>query len=329
MDIAGLLIVLLIGGLVAWVFCILSIAWSLTHPPRRGYTWALARSLPASPAELSPPLGPRRFETWTFRSSRGRGVFEAWDIPADDPSGPICIFTHGWSDSRITSLDRLIALLPHCSRIVMWDLPAHADTPRSRTEPTPTWLRMGTSEVQDLLDLLTTVCEGGRAGVPPRVVLAGFSLGAGLAIAAAADPRSAHVVGVIAEAPYRLPQTPARRVLALRGLPHGVTLTIAMFIIGLLARQGRRWRSPGGSFDRAEHAARLRCPLLLVHSRADAVCPIEDSQEIARRAGAGATLCSLTAPGHSEVWSHAEASVASNAVGAFIRSLSPAATPPV
>ncbi|MBX9737325.1 MAG: alpha/beta hydrolase [Phycisphaerales bacterium] len=323
MDILGLLIVLLLGGLVAWLFCILSIAWNLTHPPRRGYTWALARSLPASPAELPPPHGPRRFETWTFRSSIGRGVFEAWDIPADNPAGPVCIFTHGWSDSRITSLDRLIALLPHCSRVVMWDLPAHADTPVSRSEPTPTWLRMGTTEVRDLLDLIATVCDGDRAGAPPRLVLAGFSLGAGMSIAAAAaaDARSANIVGVIAEAPYRLPQTPARRVLALRGLPHGLTLTVAMFIIGLLARQGWRWRSPGGSFDRAEHAARLRCPLLLVHSRADAVCPIEDSQEIARRAGAGATLCSLTAPGHSEVWSHAEASVASNAVGAFIRSL--------
>jgi len=332
MDLAGFVIVLLIGGVLAWIFCVVTIAWSLTHPPRRGFTWALSKSQPATPAELPPPFGPKRFEAWTFRSSHGRGVFEAWDIPGDDPRGPVCIFTHGWGDSRISSLDRLGALSACCSRVIMWDMAAHADTPASRAEASPGWLAMGTKEVLDLVDLVRTVSEGERAGGRPRVVLAGFSLGAGISIAAGADDRiSSLISGVIAHAPYRLPATPAESVLMMRGMPHGVTLSAALMIIGVLARQPLTWLRAGGSFDRARHASRLRCPLLVIQSEADAICPIADGREIAAAAGAatgtrgrtGGTLCVLKISGHSELWSHAEARIAGEAIGAFIRSLAP------
>ncbi len=325
MDFVGFAIVLLIGGLTAWTLCVVMIAWSLTHPPRRGFTWALSKAQPSTPAELPPisgAAGTRKFETWTFRSSHGRGVFEAWDIPGDDPSGPVCIFTHGWGDSRITSLDRLGTLATSCSRVIMWDMAAHADTPASRAERSPGWLAMGTREVLDLVDLVRTVSEGNRAGGRARLVLAGFSLGAGISIAAAADQRvSAMIDGVIAQAPYRLPRTPAERVLAMRGLPRGVTLTMALRIIGVFAGQQASWLRAGGSFDRAAHAARLRCPLLVIHSEADAICPIDDGREIASAAGERGTLCVLKTSGHTELWSHAEAGIASAAIGTFIRSL--------
>jgi len=163
-------------------------------------------------------------------------------------------------------------------------------------------------------------------------VLAGFSLGAGISIAAGADERiSSLISGVIAHAPYRLPATPAESVLMLRGMPHGVTLSAALMIVGMLARQPLTWLRAGGSFDRARHASRLRCPLLVIQSEADAICPIADGREIAAAAGAatgtrgrtGGTLCVLKISGHSELWSHAEARIAGEAIGAFIRSLAP------
>lgn len=314
---------LALGFAIAWLLSVVYVAWQLTHPPRRGSTWALARNLPASPAELSPPLP---FDTWRFRSSHSRGTFEVWSIPGHDPAGPTILFSHGWGDSRINSLPRLAGLLPAASRVIMWDLAAHADTPIDRTDPPPSHLSMGVHEVDDLCDLidhLTAPSPHAPTSPADRLILAGFSLGAGLSIAAAARPQyHTKVLAVIAEAPYVLPQTPARNVMHIGGFPHRLNLIPALWLVGLLTRTGPRWLSRAGSFDRATLAAKLTCPLLVIHSADDEICPFADAEAIVA-AARNARLLQVQGLPHTQLWPSPESPRVTDEITTFTRSCAP------
>lgn len=274
----GLAQLLALGLVIAILSAAAYAAWMLTHPPRRTYASAVARGRPGDPSEL--PV-PRPYETWSFRS--GALEFPVWDIPGDSPAGPVIIVTHGWADSRLGALARLPALLPVASRIIAWDLRGHGEAPGI--------CRLGTSEVDDLAALVD------RLGAGP-VVLYGASLGGGVSIALAAREAFApRIAAVIAEAPYRMPMTPARRVMHARGLPYRANLPIAFWVLGLGFGAGPGWRA----FDRARHAERLRCPLLALHGESDRVCPIEDGREIAA-AAPGGEIAVIPGGGHNDLW---------------------------
>jgi pimeloyl-ACP methyl ester carboxylesterase len=322
----GLLALLALGLLLSLALLTAYTARVLTRPPRRGYTWALARGLAGTPMELppateadqaAPATGPRPFSTFTIRS-RGRDL-PAWDIPGDAPDGPAVIFVHGWGESRVHGLARLGAWLPHASRVLMLDLPAHGDAPGALT--------MGTAEVDDLLAALDAVPAEPAASPGGRpVVLHGFSLGAGLCIAAAArlgegDARGARVMGVIAEAPYRFPQTPARRVMAAAGYPVWPAVPLALGLLGLLRfGQGWSWFLAEGAaaFDRAALARAVRVPLLVIHGERDEVCPPDDGRSIAEAAPMG-QLVLVPSAGHLDLWTDpASREAAASAVRAFM-----------
>ena len=295
-PILGLAQLLLVGLFIAFLWSVAWTIWRLTHPPRRTYASALARGCPGDPSELpARPDGQRRtFTSWTLRTSDGLDL-PVWDMPGDDPRGPVLILTHGWGDSRIGALTRAEPLLLHVSRTVMWDLRGHGDAPGT--------CRLGTREVDDLRRLIAQV-RGESAGSAPAVVLLGWSLGAGVSIVAAAsvDPaastdRSAPVASLIAEAPYRRAITPARNVLRGLGLPVGPVLQLAFWLLGLDFGVGPRWRG----FDRAAHAAGLRVPLLLIHGDQDEVCPFEDARAISASCP-GARLIHVEGAGHHSLW---------------------------
>lgn len=273
----GLVLLLALGLAIVWISAVGNVAWMLTHPPRRTYASAVARGRPGEPSELPGPS--RRFEEWEFES-RGLAV-PVWEIAGDRPEGPTIVLSHGWADSRIGGLMRVAALAPLASRLVLWDLPGHGEAPGAS--------RLGTAEVQDLAALLERLGGG-------QVVLYGWSLGAGVAIAAA-HGRS-NVTAVIAESPYRLAATPARNVLRARGLPHGLILGPALRALGLtFPGLGDR------AFDRSALAAELPCPLLVLHGDTDVVCPAEDGRAIAAAAPRG-ELAVIEGGGHNDLWTN-------------------------
>lgn len=293
----GLLAFLLLGLGVTLATLTLFTLRALTRPPRRTYASALARGRPGDPGELPPgPSGQRAFESWPLRWQRLE--LPVWDMPGDDPDGPVLVLSHGWGDSRIGALTRAEHLLPLASRLVMWDMPGHGEAPGV--------CRLGSTEPDALAALLDAV----RAARP--IVLYGWSLGAGVSIAAASDRRD--VAGVIAEAPYRLPATPARNVLAILGLPFRPNLALALGWLNLRA-EGRL--SPD-RFDRAVLASRLACPVLVIHGARDDVCPIADGRAIA---GAGrGDMLELASAGHHGLWTSPESLAACrDRVGAFLR----------
>ena len=288
---------LLAIGLVVYV---LALVWHtmrrLRRPPRRTYVSAVARGKPGDPSEA---LNGRAYETWAMRSD---GLdLPVWDVAGDDPDGPVVIMVHGWGDARVGALARLPAIVPAASRVVMLELPGHGEAPGKCS--------LGAREVEDLCGLVERVREGDR-----KLVVFGWSLGAGVAIAAGAGTCSEQIDGIVAEAPYRLAPTPARNVLRNANLPHSVNLGPAMAVLGMRFGVGPQWRG----FDRAELASKLACPLLVVHGAHDEVCPIEDGREIASRAPEG-ELCEIEGGRHNNLWTDEEpAETAGLAVRGFL-----------
>lgn len=283
MNWLGLATILAQGLVIAFALSVWWVARRIRRPPRRTYASALARGKPGDPSEL---LSPREFTEWSLD---WRGLrLPVWDIPGDAPSGPVIVCTPGWADSRLGALSRLPALLPHASRVIAWDPPGLGDAPNWPRGPLSGW-PMGTREHEMLHAMLE------RLGDERPVVLFGWSAGGGISIVAAADHPS--ITGVIAEAPYRLAWTPAFRVLRMMKLPWRVNGPVAFALMGIRLGVGPRWRA----FDRAEHASRLRCPLLVLHGDQDEVCPIDDGRAIANAAPRG-TLAIIAGGHHNDLW---------------------------
>jgi pimeloyl-ACP methyl ester carboxylesterase len=298
----GFPLLLLLGLLIAMIALIGWTTWRLTRPPRRTYASALAQGRPAQPDQLPATPArttPRTFDAWSLRV--GTLDLPVWDVPGDGPpEAPIIIFTHGWGDSRIGALSRAHMLMHLASRCILWDMQGHGDAPGTST--------LGIHEPAALRLLIERVASTDARPIDPRpIVLLGWSLGAGVSIAALADsqgpwnsPLASRVHGIIAEAPYCLPATPARNMLGVYGLPHQLNLAPALACIGLEAGSGLRWSA---AFDRAGRAKHLPCPLLILHGEFDDISPPSDAQAIAD-AAPRATFHMLPASGHHGIWTH-------------------------
>lgn len=295
----GLMQLLAIGFIVGMVTLILYTAWMLTHPHRRTYAWAISRSEPGDPGELEEPLS---FESDQLDAEHG--IVPIWDIKGRNPDGPLVLMTHGWGSSRQGALKRLAGIIEHSSRIIAWDLPGHGEAPGMA--------RMGIDEHLDAIQILRVLgaCDQG-------VVLMGWSMGAGISLALAqAIEDTTDLRGVICEAIYANPDTPARAVLSLRGMPHRLNLAPAIKLIGMRLGAGARWRG----FDRQRIASRIHAPILLIHGDQDPVSPIADAQRL-QTAAPDATLCTIRGGGHNNLWSdEVFRAQCVQAVGAFMQS---------
>lgn len=303
-DLIGLAELLGAGLAVVIVAVVWFTAHRLRHPPRKTEAWAASRRVPADPGELDPPRSFRGSEVTLDRFD-----VPVWEIDGDDPEGPAVILTPGWGDSRLGALARLTAITPWASTVIAWDPPGLGATPGA--------CGLGVSEPALLAELAEHVGSG-RA-----VVLFGWSLGAGVSLAAA--ERSRGVSAVIAESPYRRAATPARNVLRAAALPYRINLPVALALVGTRLGIGPWWRG----FDRAAIAARVRVPVLVIHGSADTVSPPADGRDIADAAPLGA-LVEIDGAGHNDLWTDAGfSSTATRAVSEFSSRLrgSPAGSP--
>lgn len=277
----GLIQILAIGFTVGLLAMIVCTAWMLIHPPRRTYAWAVARSQPGDPGELDRPLG---FEERTVQTTHTQ--VPVWDIAGRAPDGPVVLMTHGWGSSRQGAIKRIEPIADHASRVIAWDLPGHGEAPDHA--------RMGYDEHKIAAELIAHLGIEDHA-----LVLFGWSMGAGISLVLCARLQQHYNVrGVVCEAVYREPKTPAKAVLSLRGMPHRLNLAPALGLIGLKLGAGLRWNG----FDRAEIASKVAAPILLIHGDADPVSPIEDAERV-REAAPTADLCVIEGAGHNNIWS--------------------------
>jgi len=261
-QLPGLLSLLALGFAVYFVAVTLFTWFRLTHPPRRTYAWAVSRGVPGDPGEL-----PEAPEWTTWRIKDPPRSMEVWDVTGGDPEGPVLLFLHGWSDGRVGTLPRIPAVLDRCSRVLAFNLPRQGERQDKVS------LSMGAHEHRDV----RCVLEAAQIAGKPLVIF-GWSMGAGIAMDAAVRMQDElNILGLILEAPYRDPFTPARNVLHLAGIPWRGTLRVAIWLIGVRQRVGPKWRG----FDRVELARRLRVPAFVFHGDEDETCPFEHGERIA------------------------------------------------
>ncbi len=288
----GLLQLLALGLLAAVAFATWATVHRLRRPRRKTYAWAVSRGKPGDPSEAD---APRAFESITLTIDGTGTTTDAWRIPGDNPSGPCVIFTPGWADSKLGVLPRLPALLPHASEVIAWDPPGHGEQAGL--------CALGTREPAQIARIVRELADTDSSR---RFILHGSSLGGGASIVAAVmlaesgfdvGGRGGKVVGVIAEGPYRIPPTPARNVIRAAGLPWQPNGPLAFAYLAARLRTNPTWRT----FDRAAWAARLTCPLLVLHAGEDEVCPLEDGRAIAAAAPEG-EIAVIEGAGHNTLW---------------------------
>ena len=312
----GFAILLILGLALAVIMSALAVVRRLRNPPRKTYSWAVARNKPGDPGELP---NPRAFDAYTLNLEIAPPTTPVWNIDGDDPRGPVVIYTPGWGDSRLGVLPRLTGLAPNASRIIAWDPPAHGEAQSK--------CFLGTREDRILRQLI----DHAHNTYPDRpVILYGASLGGGVSIVCAANQDCPPcVAGVISEAAYRFPWVPARNVIRMSNLPWAINGPLAFAYLAFRLRAGykfsRAHRCSGGGvegFDRAKHAAHLRVPLLLIHGDHDEVCPIEDSQvmhDAAHASGASAQLVVVNGGSHNDLWTNEDSlHTVAHAVSDFI-----------
>lgn len=271
----GLPLLLLLALLLFTLWGGFAIAWDALHPPRKGFAWALATGRPTSPEAAGlqadetslPGLDGVRCPAWHVR---GHGGAHA----------PTLLMLHGWGRSRWDSLARLGPLLPCAFDAWLPDLPAHGEHPAGRG-----WV--GVREPEAVVAMLGEIAAH-RPGAP--IVLVGHSLGAGIALRAAARAAGAAIAGVVAIAPYRDLRSPIPGRLALRGIPTFPFMPVAIAMLRAVGCMDL-------PLDRDVKG--LRLPVLLVACEGDRISPIADAEALAQ-ALANATLFALPGDRHDE-----------------------------
>lgn len=249
----GLALVIAVGTLAALRY--------ITRPPRITYGIAVARRLPGCPADIGLDYEEREFH---FRDRTHTRVF---DIRGAAANGPVVIVSHAWGESRYDVQYLLPLLVPHASRVLLYDLRGHGENSAARS-------LLGTREVDDLVELVEAMVPRGA-----RIVLTGRSLGAGISIAAGAK-LGERVAGVLGESAFRHTMEPIAAKLRELGYPR--------FPFELLIdRHLAFWFQSRKAYDRATHAAKLTAPLLLLHGERDRYCPSASAQAIASAAKRG------------------------------------------
>lgn len=166
------------------------------RPPRKMFAWALATGRPKDPSDLG-----LRFDEVQYSSGQ-RHPCPAWRIYGDatESDAPIMVMLHGWGRSRWDSLTRVEPFRKACSEIVLLDLPAHG-------EHAGAWSGVGTSEPQCVLHVLQEIAQQ----FPKRaLILAGHSMGAGVAIRAANLAKHEVDSGTALVAPTQVEGMPAQ-----------------------------------------------------------------------------------------------------------------------
>ncbi|MHC4982736.1 MAG: alpha/beta hydrolase [Planctomycetota bacterium] len=203
---------------------------------------------------------------------------DVWVIDADPPAGVAdpkkfkpygtVVLRHGLGDSKASFLSLGERLAKMGYDVVLPDLRAHGASEGKYV----TW---GAKERKDVKHVMDTLTASG--GVSDQIYAFGSSLGAAVAIQyAAIDPR---VKGVMAMAPFK-DITIVRRSLMLLA-----PVTSDKKFNGILAAAGKMADFDPAEADTLAAAAKLKCPILLVHGLLDMAIPVENSKAIHEAAG--------------------------------------------
>ncbi|MCP4836296.1 MAG: alpha/beta fold hydrolase [Phycisphaera sp.] len=296
----SLVLLLIAATLVVITALVIATIRESIRPNRRSTGWALGVGWPSDPEAVGV-----EFEEWTL--DRPNGVrLPVWDVTGEVEEGPVLILVHGFGRSRLTWLPHLDEWRSRGSRVVMIDLRGHGDA-------MPDGAGLGDADVGDLVSLVRTVDQPEETEPRPPIVVVGRSLGATVAILAAAECDA--IDGVMAVAPYETLRVPMTCRVALRGLPGWPALPIALFVLRLLGRSPRHT---------SEAARRLSVPLLVVQGDLDQISPEPGARAIAD-AASDSRFELVEGAGHGDHWDH-EPERLDAALDDFLQAIRPSRT---
>ncbi len=264
----GLILLITVAVVLLWLLGAAGLVYSLTHPRRKTFAVALGRGDPTEPADLE-LLAQEVTFSLSDRSRTPGWVIQGHDV---NEGGLTVVIVHGFEDSRYGALIRVPMVVPYARRVVVFDLPGQGESESSR----------GYGGLREPADV-RAVLEQLEVEDAKRVVLLGSSIGAGIVMAAAAEAGEElrrSILGVVAESPYRHWDEPLHNLFKRYHYPRWPIIPLAGLWLTLTARGFTR-------FDRAGYAARLACPLLVIHGSDDPLCPIMSARQIAQAARAG------------------------------------------
>jgi len=258
-------------------------AGAILHPWRRPLT-----RLPERPVQ-------------SVAFTSGTAHLEGWLFRAEPPRRGLVVFLHGISDNRQSGLGVSRRLVPAGFDVLLLDGRAHG---RSTGEA----CTYGYREREDVSRALDAI-EAERA------ILIGHSLGAAIALqAAAVDPR---VGGVVAASAFSDLPTIVRDRARFFLLP-------GWFVEAALRRAGEKGGFPPEEASPVALASRIRVPTLLLHGGADWKTPPEHSERISAALQSPHRLLILPGVGHDEILGDPEAW---REIDAFLDDLAPRPAP--
>jgi pimeloyl-ACP methyl ester carboxylesterase len=245
-------------------------AAAIVHPWRR----PLSRppDLPFEPVAFESQG--ERLEGWLFR-------------PAPDarrPGRELVVYLHGIADNRESGVAVARRLLPRGYPVFVFDARAHGRS----TGDACTYGYYERHDVARALDAL-------RA---PRAILLGHSLGAAVALQAAAI--DARIDGVVAASSFSDLETIVRERARWLHVPQ-------RYVEPALVRAGVLGRFPPAQASPLALAPRVTVPVLLLHGAVDAKTGPDHSRRIARALGGPCRLVVLPGVGHDEILGREEA----------------------
>ena len=261
----GLLVLLAASGLLIALAGTWALVRGTDRPGGRGVAWCVANGRPADPGDLGLP--PQAWTDTAFTLSRGE-VTRGYRMTGGDPAGPLVLVVHGHSAGRHHAMGTLAPALAVASEVVVFDLPGHGSAAKL-------YSRQGLREPDDVAAVLGQLEAERPADAATRpVVLLGYSMGAQISLAAAAEPLRGRLAGVILLAVYRFHGEPIRAFLRENALPWWPFQPLGDLFTALRTRSASR-------FDRADTARGVGCPALLLSFRGDPLCPLASAESIA------------------------------------------------
>jgi len=205
-------------------------------------------------------------------------------VAAPNERRPTILYIQGRSANRTELLPLAEAMFARGFNAILWDS-------KSRQ------IDYGPREVAQIRRILAWAREDPRVEAD-RIHIVGFSLGGAMAIGAAAEDTDRHIRSIVADSPYAdLKEVAHRYVTAFGVIPSPIawpSKTIAFATAEGLHGIDFNSRNP------AEWAARIDCPVLLIHGKSDWRIPPEHSEQIFARLHSRKELWLVDDAGHTE-----------------------------
>lgn len=252
----------------------------------RGSTVLLRRRTPDPPD--SPANYGLDYDTVSFTSRDGI-LLRGWWIRPPQPKGMTLVICHGHNGSMDGDTAQAARLAKAGFHVLLFNFRTHGTSGGEQ-------VTFGAREHLDVLGALDWLAA--TQGIR-RAGLVGFSMGAGVAlIAAAHDER---VAAVVADGTICRLRDAITGLARERGLPAWVARPPAAAILLAASLRARTWLPWA---DPIRWAAEVRCPVLFIHGEADPFVTMEGARMLAQAAGTAAKLWIVPGAGHRDAYLH-------------------------